>query len=939
MNLFELFVKIGVDDQATDKINNMKTSLSNGLATAAKVGGAAVAATAGGIATLAKKATDAYAQFEQLQGGVETLFGSAADAVLENANKAFATAGVSANQYMETVTSFAASLIQATGRGEQQDLDQLESALDQRLADKKEYLEDEVEATKQALADQLEERKKYWDNLINGETSTDYKKALQDQRNSEIEDLKAENAAKLEERKAYWKSVIEQETSTDYKKALQEQRDAEIAALKSTNTAKLDERKEYWKNVIAIETDKETKSALQAQRDAELKLIKETNDAALAELKQRWKDTIDGASQNNKDLKAQLQSQRDEELKSIKESNDAALAEMKKRWEDTINGASQNTKDLKAQLQAQRDAELESLKKTNSAKLTEMKKQNKATLNLMKSANKDQLEQVKLLNQQSTTTEESLAEAARLADIALQDMSDNANKMGTAMASIQNAYQGFAKQNYTMLDNLKLGYGGTKAEMERLLDTASQLAGVKFDINSYADIVQAIHAIQTEMGITGTTAKEAAGTITGSLSSVKASFENLLVSISSGVGIDKSIKNLFDTAVAFGENYFPRIEQSIEGVIQLIPDAIPMIFEKVPELAEREVPKLVQSATTILDKILEVFSDKESTNKLTNTAVNLITTLAGGFAEMTPSLITGAARIITNLVDILLNPEQFGRLLSAGGDVLGAILEGLDGALGELATSAQKIANALKAYINAPEVRQDIKKGAEDLLNSFLGFLSDENAMITIGGTAGDIVAGLVRGIGNAVLDLLDAATYIFTELDKDLEGEDWDSTADKIMQALGAGWTAFWDKQQPVLDQLEQRMKDWFLSIDWGEVGRKILQSIFDFGQIIFPSPLTEKGRQTIAEGERLFNKTLEDALIQKYGGVTDEAESYINWDNILADESVGRKRNVSGTYNWETGTSTPTQNITINVNSVPLTPSELGDEVAYALTRRAID
>ena len=121
--------------------------------------------------------------------------------------------------------------------------------------------------------------------------------------------------------------------------------------------------------------------------------------------------------------------------------------------------------------------------------------------------------------------------AAKITDMAIKDMSDNANTFGTDMQSIQNAYQGFAKQNYTMLDNLKLGYGGTKQEMERLLRDAEKISGVKYDINNLSDVYEAIHTIQEETGITGTTAKEAAKTVDGAVNSMKAAWENWLTAI------------------------------------------------------------------------------------------------------------------------------------------------------------------------------------------------------------------------------------------------------------------------------------------------------------------------------------------------------------------------------------------------------------------------
>lgn len=157
--------------------------------------------------------------------------------------------------------------------------------------------------------------------------------------------------------------------------------------------------------------------------------------------------------------------------------------------------------------------------------------------------------------------------AADYADQAIQDMSDNANKMGTDMSLIQSAYQGFAKQNYTMLDNLKLGYGGTKTEMERLLADAEKISGIHYDISSFADMTEAIHVIQTEMGITGTTAKEAASTITGSLNMTKSAWENLVAGFSKkDVNLDELIQQVIDSAMKFVDNVIPVIERALNGI-------------------------------------------------------------------------------------------------------------------------------------------------------------------------------------------------------------------------------------------------------------------------------------------------------------------------------------------------------------------------------------
>lgn len=197
------------------------------------------------------------------------------------------------------------------------------------------------------------------------------------------------------------------------------------------------------------------------------------------------------------------------------------------------------------------------------------------------------------------------AKAAKTADLAITDMSDNANKMGTSMQMIQNAYQGFSKQNYTMLDNLKLGYGGTKTEMERLLKDAQELSGVKYDISSYADVVEAIHVVQTEMGITGTTALEASTTIQGSLSMMKGAWENLVVGMADETAnMDVLIDNFVDSTATAAENLLPRIEQTLIGIGDLIVALSPIIAQALPRLVESVLPGLVVAGTSLVAAIV-----------------------------------------------------------------------------------------------------------------------------------------------------------------------------------------------------------------------------------------------------------------------------------------------------------------------------------------------
>ena len=197
------------------------------------------------------------------------------------------------------------------------------------------------------------------------------------------------------------------------------------------------------------------------------------------------------------------------------------------------------------------------------------------------------------------------AKSAEVADMAITDMSDNANKMGTDMSMIQSAYQGFAKQNYTMLDNLKLGYGGTKSEMERLLKDAQKISGVKYDISNLSDVYNAIHVIQGELGITGTTAKEASTTIQGSVASMKSAWSNLLT----GVADDNAdwgtlVNNFVDSVVTAGDNLLPRIEIAVEGIGLLITDGLALLLQNVVPMGMQLIQNLITGMANQLPDII-----------------------------------------------------------------------------------------------------------------------------------------------------------------------------------------------------------------------------------------------------------------------------------------------------------------------------------------------
>ena len=309
--------------------------------------------------------------------------------------------------------------------------------------------------------------------------------------------------------------------------------------------------------------------------------------------------------------------------------------------------------------------------------------------------------------------------AAAAADLAITDMADNANKMGTAMESIQYAYQGFAKQNYTMLDNLKLGYGGTKEEMQRLLADAEKLSGVKYDLSSYADIVEAIHVIQTEMGITGTTAKEASTTIQGSVASMKAAWANLMVGMADDTqDFDLLLSNFIESIGTVADNLLPRIGVVIEGMGKLVAGLAPEIASALPTLTNELLPNLVELGVQSISALVQGI--QENGDSLAAGALSIVGTLAEGLAELLPMVADTAASLVISLADGLTESlpniipvaietistlvenltENANTVIDAGIQIILALGEGLIAALPQLIETIPQIVINIANVIN-----------------------------------------------------------------------------------------------------------------------------------------------------------------------------------------------------------------------------------------------
>lgn len=369
--------------------------------------------------------------------------------------------------------------------------------------------------------------------------------------------------------------------------------------------------------------------------------------------------------------------------------------------------------------------------------------------------------------------------AAKQADLAITDMADNANKMGTAMGDIQNAYQGFAKQNYTMLDNLKLGYGGTKEEMQRLIDDANALNAAQgnltnYSIDSYADIVSAIHDVQTEMGITGTTAKEASTTIQGSLSAMKSAWTNLLTGIGDdSQDLDKLINNFVDSTGTAAENILPRLGKIITGIGSLAERLAPVVAAAIPGLVTTVLPELVQSGISMVGAILQglvqmlpqiiqygvdmvitliesISSDPES---LVETAIMLVAIIVSGLIDALPKLIAAAAELVTGLLRALISNAP--NLLAAGLKLVGKIAEGIANSLGEIVKAGAKVVDSIIDGIAG--AWKKLTGWFKGIWNDLFGDLS---ANVSVNGSAKGAVAG-VNGSHASGLDYVPFDGYI----------------------------------------------------------------------------------------------------------------------------------------------------------------------------------
>lgn len=388
------------------------------------------------------------------------------------------------------------------------------------------------------------------------------------------------------------------------------------------------------------------------------------------------------------------------------------------------------------------------------------------------------------------------AKAADVANMAMIDMSDNANKMGTSMDRIQDAYQGFAKQNYTMLDNLKLGYGGTKTEMERLLADAEKLTGVKYDINNLADVYQAIHAIQGQLDITGTTAKEASSTFSGSFAAMKASAQNVLGKLALGENVLPALQALLDTTSTFlFNNFIPMVSNVFSGLGLLLTEGLSKVAS---QLFGEAFGSAVYSQLSKVSGVFQTFFDMlfGSLNKQDN--INILEAL--GFSKDTASQIVNIAdnirgafenigAIIGNVVGFLGDFTGEVRGSAVGTDLLVTAFEGLTGLL----KGVSGIIKDVTKFFKENEAASDLLKSALVAIGVGLPIIKIASFITALGGIPGiiSIISGAITTFAGTVTSAI-ASIPLVGWIAAAVAGLTWFFTQTKTGQKIWAGFVSW---------------------------------------------------------------------------------------------------------------------------------------------------
>lgn len=509
--------------------------------------------------------------------------------------------------------------------------------------------------------------------------------------------------------------------------------------------------------------------------------------------------------------------------------------------------------------------------------------------------------------------------AADYANSALVDMSDNANKMGTDMESIKNAYQGFAKQNYTMLDNLKLGYGGTQEEMKRLLSDAEKLTGQRYDISSFADITQAIHAIQTQMDITGTTAKEASTTISGSWGSLKAAFQNVLVGLTTGGDMfDQSLDALINTAVTFGQNIIPAIKGALSGVGYLIEGLAPVIGETIPPLINDLAPTLANSAVSLISSLVNGLT--QNATQFSECLSNMIIVAVAGISTVVPQLLDAASKIVSNLMQGLTNSMP--QIVNGAVTLIEGLVNGLVNNIPLLIMGAvQLVASLANGLIaNLPRI---IDAG----VNLITGIVSASYSMMPqIIQNGMQLVVNLAVGLVRAIPQLIAALPRITGAIVKGFKSVNWFDLGLQLIKSI-------WEGIKSIGSEMWNGVKEKTSEL-WGGVKNVVSEKLNNIKSAYDAHGRGLKGATFAAiEGVKEYYRTGYDAINQLTGGKLGEVVNAVGEKMEVVkgkfSEAFGNVKNTVMTI-FENIKNGITEKISAAVNKVKEIFGSIADKVS---------
>lgn len=409
--------------------------------------------------------------------------------------------------------------------------------------------------------------------------------------------------------------------------------------------------------------------------------------------------------------------------------------------------------------------------------------------------------------------------AAKLSNQAITDMSDNANKMGTDLSMVTQTYQSLARGQYQMLDNLKLGYGGTKGEMQRLLNDAEKLTGKKYDISSFSDVTQAIHAIQTQMGITGTTAKEAASTISGSFNMMKSAAKDFLGNLTLGRDVSKSMENLVTSTGTFLSNLLPALGNIAKGLVNVIGTTFPQMFSKIGNSLGASMPGLISKGLTMVTQFTA--SLRKNAGKFVSAGMEMLLKLAQGWANSMPVMIQKIPQITTNIAGLI--NDNAPKIMVTGGKIIITLVKGLINAIPTLIANIPQILramwNAFTAF-NWMSLGSSMISGIAGALRSGIGslFSAAQSLCVTIVNAFINLPTVLFNAGATAIVHLIQGFRSAWGVIT---------SIGGRIVVAVISGLISLASRMWSSAKSAASRMLSAFRAVSWGSVGTHIISGI----------------------------------------------------------------------------------------------------------------